>query len=253
MGYDDFKEQFVEDVKERIADKGLKADTRTVEKVNETYESLTITPEGSNIGMNLNIDRFYASYENGVDYEDLVSNALDVIDRAIDKMPQINTNDFMDYDKMKDKLVMEVVSAEANADILKGIPHKDMEDLAVVYRFVIDSSCGEQSSILVTNIIIAQMGISAEQLHEDAVKNAPEVKPLVIQGMSEVLAEMVGPDQAELMGIVPAENEKEQMYVASVPDKTHGASVIAYQDFWIRLPSGQEVISSFYPVRSMSC
>ena len=35
------------------------------------------------------------------------------IDRAIDKMPQINTNDFMDYDKMKDKLVMEVVSAEA--------------------------------------------------------------------------------------------------------------------------------------------
>jgi hypothetical protein len=118
MGYDDFKEQFVEDVKERIADKGLKADTRTVEKVNETYEGLTITPEGSNIGMNLNIDRFYASYENGVDYEDLVSNALDVIDRAIDKMPQINTNDFMDYDKMKDKLVMEVVSAEANADIL---------------------------------------------------------------------------------------------------------------------------------------
>ena len=42
MGYDDFKEQFVEDVKERIADKGLKADTRTVEKVNETYEGLTV-------------------------------------------------------------------------------------------------------------------------------------------------------------------------------------------------------------------
>ena len=33
------------------------------------------------------------------------------------------------------------------------------------------------------------------------------------------------------MGIIPEEPEKEQMYVASVPDKTHGASVIAYQDF----------------------
>ncbi len=33
--------------------------------------------------MNLNIDRFYSSYEDGVDYEVLVNNAMDVIDRGI--------------------------------------------------------------------------------------------------------------------------------------------------------------------------
>lgn len=231
MGYDEFKEKFVEDVKERIADKGLTADVRTVEKVNETYEALSVTPEGGNIGMNLNIDRFYSSYEDGVDYEDLVNNAMDVIDRGISNIPDLDVNKFTDYEQMKDKLVMEVVSAETNAAILATIPHKNMEDMAIVYRFMLNNHNGEQASVLVTNTILAQMGITPEQLHADALKNAPEVKPLVIQGMSEVLVEMVGPEAAELMGIIPEEPEKEQMYVASVPDKTHGASVIAYQDF----------------------
>lgn len=234
MGYDEFKEKFVEDVKERIADKGLTADVRTVEKVNETYEALSVTPEGGNIGMNLNIDRFYSSYEDGVDYEDLVNNAMDVIDRGISNIPDLDVNKFTDYEQMKDKLVMEVVSAETNAAILATIPHKRMEDMAVVYRFMLDSHNGEQASVLVTNTIINQMDITPEQLHADALKNAPEVKPLVIQGMSEVMAEMLGPDQAELMGLMPVAPEDEQMYVASVPDKTHGASVIAYQDFMDR-------------------
>ncbi len=231
MEFDVFMEAFAEDVKERISDRGFDINIRTVEKMNESYEALTVTPEGSNIGMNINLDRFFDSYEEGVDYNELIDKAVDVIDHAIEKMPNIDVNDLTDYEKMKSTLVMEVVSAETNAEVLKGVPHKDMEDLAIVYRFVIDKSCGDQASVLITNSMIEHMGITAEQLHADAMRNAPEVKPLVIQGMSEVLAEMIGPDQAELMGIMPVAPGEEQMYVASVPDKTHGASVIAYQDF----------------------
>ena len=70
-----------------------------------------------------------------------------------------------------------------------------MEDMAIVYRFMLNNHNGEQASVLVTNTILAQMGITPEQLHADALKNAPEVKPLVIQGMSEVLVEI--PDSRE--------------------------------------------------------
>ncbi len=230
MGFDEFKEQFSADLKERIGD-DKEIGFRTVEKVNEKYEAITVTPEGSNIGMNLNLDRFYGEYENGVDYNELVDKAAAVVDHGIENIPCFDADSFIDYEQMKDKLVMEVVSAKTNAAILETIPHKDMEDMAIVYRFMINHNKGEQASILVTNTIISQMGITPEQLHEDALKNAPEVKPLVIQGMSEVLAEMIGPEQAEMMGISPVNPGEEQMYVASVPDRMHGASVIAYQDF----------------------
>jgi len=49
--------------------------------------------------------------------------------------------------------------------------------------------------------------------------------------MSEVMAEMMGVDEAEMLGIIPMDPEDEQMFVASVPDKVHGAGVLAYQDF----------------------
>ena len=49
--------------------------------------------------------------------------------------------------------------------------------------------------------------------------------------MSEVMAEMMGMEQAEALGIMPMRPEDEQLFVATVPDKTHGAGVLAYQNF----------------------
>ncbi len=230
MGFDEFKEQLTADIMGRLGS-DMEFSFHKVDKMNESYEAITIKPEGSNIGMNLNVDRIYGEYSDGVDYNEILDKAVNTVERALENMPGFDVDKVTDYEHMKNKLVMEVVSAETNAELLKNVPHKRMEDMAIVYRFMINNNHGEQASILATDKIIEQMGITPEQLHEDALKNAPEVKPLVIQGMSEVLAEMVGPEQAELMGLRPEEPEKEQMYVASVPDKTHGASVIAYQDF----------------------
>lgn len=75
------------------------------------------------------------------------------------------------------------------------------------------------------------MGVTPEQLHADAMENAPQIKPVEIKGMSEVMAEMMGVEQAEMMGLFPVAPEDEKIYVATVPDKVHGAGVLAYQNF----------------------
>ena len=70
-----------------------------------------------------------------------------------------------------------------------------------------------------TNQLLENMGVTPEQLHADAMENAPQIKPVEIKGMSEVLAEMMGVEQAEMMGveqaemmgIVPVAPEDEQM------------------------------------------
>lgn len=105
---------------------------------------------------------------------------------------------------------MEVVSAEANKEMLETVPHQNIEDMAVVYRFVLSSDDG-RASILVTNQLLENMGVTPEQPHVDAMENAPQIQPVEIKGMSEVLAEMMGVEQAEMMGIVPVAPEDEQM------------------------------------------
>ena len=75
-----------------------------------------------------------------------------------------------DYEQMKSKLSVEVISKEANQELLENIPHKDIEDMAVIYRFVIDDGPQGMQSITVTNNLMERMGVTPEQLHEDAIR-----------------------------------------------------------------------------------
>ncbi|SEL15582.1 hypothetical protein SAMN04487770_106136 [Butyrivibrio sp. ob235] len=233
MNYEEFKENLANDVKEQMEARSgseVTVETRTVEKMNETYDALTVKPEDSIIGVNLNITKLYEEYEDGKDFENIVKDAAEVADNALSNRPDFNLEAFKDYDSMKDKLAVEVVSAERNKDLLETVPHKDIEDMAVVYRFVLGDTQAGTGSILVTNQLLDNYGITAEQLHEDALKNAPEIRPLVIEGMGEVLAKQMGVDDLEMLGLnIPP--EQEQMFVASVEGNVHGAGVLAYQNF----------------------
>ena len=241
MDFEKFKESLVEDVKKKLYEKDMDAavSVNEVTKLNESYDALTVTPEGSNVGVNINLENFFEAYENGVDYNAVVDRAIQVVENGLNNQPVIDVSALTDYSQMKDKLIMEVVSKEANEDMLANIPHMDMEDMlaniphmdmedmAVVYRFVLDSNEDGRATILATNHLIEIMGVTPEQLHADAMENAPELKPAVIMGMSEMLAEMGM--SMEMMGLeVP---EQEFMYVATVEDKINGAGVLAYQNF----------------------
>ncbi len=233
MEFTEFKEKFVEDLKDRLNKQGtdVKISINTVNKLNESYEAITVTPEGSNMGMNIRIDKFYDAIENGRPYDEVVDKAVEIVNSGITQRPNFDIASLSDYSQMKEKLAMEVVSAGANREMLETLPHQIMEDMAVVYRFILSSDEEEHASVLVTYQMIETMGVTPEQLHADAQENAPRIKPLVIKGMSEVIAEMMGVEQAEMMGLVPMNPEDEQMFVASVPDKVHGAGVLAYPDF----------------------
>ena len=234
MDYENFKEQFIEQLQEKFYERGVEdvnLIARPVEKLNGGYDAVTITPVDSKIGVTLNIGSFFEAYENGTDMSTVVGRAADVAIRGFENVPTVDISSLTDYEQMKDKLAIEVVSTEANKEMLATVPHKEIEDMSVVYRFVLDENVDGRASILATNNMIGTMGITADQLHADALENAPKIRPAEITGMSEMMAQMVGREQAEQMGIFPMDPADEQMYVATVSDKIHGAGILAYQDF----------------------
>jgi hypothetical protein len=44
-----------------------------------------------------------------------------------------------DYDEVKPQLFVDLVSADQNREKLQDVPHKSFEDMAMVYRVMIDS------------------------------------------------------------------------------------------------------------------
>ena len=234
MDYENFKENLLEGLKEGLYERGIEdanITTHPVEKLNGGYEAVQITPADSHIGVTLNMDVFYEAYENGTDMSEIIAKAVDTASHGIESTPDVDIASLTDYSQMKDKLAMEVVSVEGNEEMLAKVPHQNMEDMAVVYRFVLENNQDGAATILATNALIENMGVTPEQLHADAVENAPKIRPVEITGMSEVMVQMMGREQAEMMGIFPVDPANEQMYVASNSTKMQGAGVLAYQDF----------------------
>lgn len=232
MEFEQFKEKLVEDLQNRFEGQGVSIKTSHVDKINGSYEALTVTKEESNVGMNLNLDNVYSKFDQGAEYNEVLNDIHEVIEDNMSRIPAFDLAMLTDYESVKDKLVMQVVSAETNAEKLESIPHKNMEDLAVIYRIVVDESVSERASFVVSNNLMEQYGITPEQLHQDALANAPEINPMTIKGITEVMAEMMGPNEELMLNLKDASSPAQDvMYVASVPDHIHGASVLAYEDF----------------------
>ena len=245
MDYNEFKEAFKEDLAELLKEEGhgnVTIDETETQKFNEKYDSFVVRPEGSNIGVNYNIEAAFAKYMDTDEYTDILVSAVAAIEEGFGNIPEIDVKSISDYEQVKEKLSMQVVGQKGNEDLLATVPHKEIEDLAVVYRIDVKEMTGTAASVVVSNNLLNQYGITAEQLHADALANAQEIKPLVIKGMFETLAEMMGPDAIEMLGQEPG--SQEMLYVASTKDNIYGAGVIAYENFMDQ--AAERVGGSFY-------
>lgn len=99
MDYEKFKEQFTRDVKGKLYAKGIEVNINVnrVNKVNESYEAMTVKPENSNIGVNIGINKFFEAIESGTPYEDVVNKATEVISNGFENKPQIDVASLSDY------------------------------------------------------------------------------------------------------------------------------------------------------------
>lgn len=226
MDFNEFQNQILQEAKERMW--GVQVEIRPVEKLQgESYTGLSIQPNDSPVAATLNLDAVYNQMvDQGKTFQevadDLISHAVDVI---VD-MPKIDVNDLTNYDQMKNTLVVQVIPTDRNADMLADIPHKNIEDMFLVYRMQIDQNETGTSSVLITNAMLENYGVTLDQLHQDAMDAAVINNPATFRSMQEVLSDLMGMP-ADLMPPM----DSPQMYVASVESSLNGAGVIAYPDF----------------------
>ncbi len=218
MNFEEFREQLRNDLPGVLpADmQNVEIDFQHTEKLqNGSYDGMVIRPEGQPIGMNIDLNRFFSEYANGTSYDDCLAELGAIVSHHIYEMPKVDLDVLNNYDQMKSMLSIQVVSTESNMDMLQNIPHKEIEDLSMVYRFVTGNDSEGIQSILVTNNLLKNYGITAEQLHQDALEMAPIYKPVEIRTMEEVIREMMGDDFPVEIGEMD-----NMMYIASTSSKT---------------------------------
>lgn len=232
MNYEQFLEQMKEELKARFATdlppeySDVRIGIRDVEKLQgESYRGLSFRSGDSPVEANLNLTGAFQAYEAGRPFEDILKEVEAQLMKIVDRTPQFDVREMSDYESMKSKLMLEVIPQKGNEDRLENIPHQKVEDLALIYRLDMGDSIGGKMTSVITNQQLEAFGITAEQLHQDALENAPVTHPASLRSMQEVMAEMMGMEPEETMSGEPT------MLVATVEGSFMGASVIQYPGF----------------------
>lgn len=125
----------------------------------------------------------------------------------------------VDFDDIKDNLLNSLVQIEGNEDWLNAVPHKEIEDLALIYKIRLEPD-GDPDRMTITNDMVKMLGMSEKQFMEAADAVIPGNEPPVIKDIREVL------------GFFDKENDEPgPLYVATNPEAKEGAGVINYHGF----------------------
>ena len=202
-----------------------------VDKVNRKLDGLSLLAknEKTTISPTLYINDMYEKYLRTGDLQATLREAAE----AMDEVFREATIPPLDISTAKDNIIFQLVNTMQNEDMLKNLPHRDFQDLSVIYRWVVGVEQQGLSSVVINNNVAESLGMGEEQLFKAAAENTRRILPPVVQSMNEVIRDLFMADgmPQELADLMVGEQEPERtMWVISNENKIDGAVSMLYED-----------------------
>ena len=231
-------EEFVENVKDRIKDylpgkyEDAVIEVSRHEKINESYLGMCVWTGGNAASPILNLEMYYALCQGGLTgMEDVIRRMADIVQE--NTIP-VDLSLVTDYGRTKENLFIRVCDAGRNGELLKNIPHTRIDDLAVTYHILRSIDAGGMSSMTVTSQMMTDLGITKEQLHQDAIENSPRLFPPMIENIGTMLRlfemKAAGLEEEDISEIRKTMDQDMQipMLVVTNREQINGASALFY-------------------------
>lgn len=234
MDYEQFKKeaeaQFLSFMPEKYQDMTLRVET--VKKINRSLDGLTLVRNEAvkNVSPTIYINDMYETYLKTEDLQEVLRSAAQTMEKAFDAVSVVGN---LDFDSAKDNIVFQVINTMQNEEMLKDMPHREFQDLSIIYRWIVKmDEQGIQSSV-VRNNFANQLGMTEEQLFKCAVENTRRILPPTVKSMNDVMKEMFMADGmpveiAEMM--IDEVSADKMMWVISNDKRINGAGSMLYED-----------------------
>ena len=233
MDYEIFKEvvkgSFLSYMPENY--QGMEVRIDPVEKANRKLDGLSLLSknEKTMLSPTLYISDMYEKYLRTGDLQATMREAAEAMD-AVFREAEVPP---LDINTAKDNIIFQLVNTIQNEDMLKNLPHREFQDLSIIYRWVVRVEQKGLSSVVINHNVAESLGMGEEQLFKAAAENTRRILSPVVQSMNEVMRDMFVADgmPEELAGLMIGEQEPEMtMWVISNERKIDGAASMLYED-----------------------
>jgi hypothetical protein len=240
MNFNEFVNEVKDNIKLFLPKDYENAEVSTMEchKLNRAYTGLMVRKEGELLTPTINLNQLYEAYKTqpSVTMETVCRKIADIV---LEAPIQVDLKAILNYENVKDKLFIRVSSAETNKEVLEIVPHQLKEDLAITYHVAVGKDQDGLSSMLITNEMMKEYGVTQEQIHEDAMKSSPRVMVPEVSSIGVLIDEiyqknilMLTPDEREmLLETLQESSEMPTFFVVTNTDRIDGAGVIFYPEF----------------------
>lgn len=144
----------------------------------------------------LNMENWYENYLDGYTMDAILTDMAGVVESASIDVPDM---DFLHrLYEMTDRIVYEFIHTEQNRDYLKGLPHREFQDLSIIYSWLCDVPSGN-ACIKITNKLAEEMQLSEEQLFEFAKENTKNIRSYKIQSLGDTVIGMMPEGQEDML------------------------------------------------------
>lgn len=227
MNYDEFKQE----LKEGLTDK-LKHDYDSVyvihkkaKKVNQELDSFMILTNGKRMLPTIYPERVYDRYQEIYDdiyrkglpdnpMEIVIDETYDFIRESIERIPEALSIDNIDPSRLPDNVTLKLINTEQNKELLENVPHREFEDLSIIYSWTIGMESEGVYSTIVTNDMAEGIGLSEEELYQRACENTKRLFPTEIKSMADIVTDLMLREVMDCM----AEDIKETIEGESMED-----------------------------------
>lgn len=185
----------------------------------------------------LYVNDLYEKYKKTGDYEEVARMAAETMEYGIKSFNSQIKEECLDTSKLKDKVFFSLINAEQNRELLNTVPHREFEDLAIVYRWNIGAGSDGVYTNLVDNDLAKKEGLTENDLYNAANKNTKELFPVLVKNMNEFISEIMfgdselsGEMEEEFKEVMMETQDERSMYVITNESKLFGATSMLYEE-----------------------
>lgn len=234
MDYEMFKdvvrEKLMSHMPDELAGYSLRAD-RTG-KVNETLDALHLVPPDclpDKLYPTVYLNHVYETYKKSGDLQGTLELTAFYLAGACREAEKKNSR--ITLQGASESVVMALINTEQNREMLGYMPHREFEDLSVIYRYVIDTK-NPVESVPITVEMAEGIGMGEGELFDAAVENTRRLFPPTAELLNDIIVKMFmnggfSEETAREMGSVI----QTPIYCISNKMCTNGAVSMLYGDF----------------------
>lgn len=187
-------EQFAQGIKYKLKtyyDNSREILINTVNKNNGiVLTGITVKNNTCNMAPTLYLESFYDMYLQGISFDKIVDNIIDIINEH-EKTIDFDVNAFLNYEKVRERIVYKLINRIKNEKILSEIPYFDFLDMAIVFYFICEDEFDSEATILIKNEHLKSWGKNKFDLLEAASINTKTILGSEIKNLHDVMKEIL--------------------------------------------------------------